>query len=322
MRTGALRSARRATPVSCARDGRRSVSGATTSSAATTTTTTTRTTRTSARREGRLLGSRAHFRLRARAEPEAETKTDEREESGGESERTLSSTLDDLGLSLGPIGLTVGESVQERDANGYAISPLDVGEIDQQDQGYKDIPSIHSLTTEEWLEKYDLDNTVDLWLEDEYNAASRVPGGRAYGTGTGEARTYSDTKFSVKIEDPVSGKVLDVEVPEDRYILFQAEDAGLDIPWSCRMGCCTACAVKVNKGTVRQKQALGVSEELKREGYALMCVSYAESDLELELVEEDEIYDEQFGKWFEKYGTDPSQCERDDFALEFAEFDE
>ena len=88
------------------------------------------------------------------------------------------------------------------------------------------------------------------------------------------------------------------------------------------MGCCTACAVKVNKGVVRQKQALGVSEELKREGYALMCVSYAESDLELELVEEDEIYDEQFGKWFEKYGTDPSQCERDDFALEFAEFDE
>ena len=89
-----------------------------------------------------------------------------------------------------------------------------------------------------------------------------------------------------------------------------------------RMGCCTACAVKVKSGDLRQGQALGVSKELKREGYALMCVSYPESDVVLELVEEDEIYDEQFGKWFEKYGMDKALCERDDFALELADCDE
>ena len=153
--------------------------------------------------------------LRARAEPKGETETESADEQ--KKERTVASTLDDLGLSLGPIGLTVGESVKERPVpSDYDIAPLDVGEIDNDDKGYLNIESIHSLTTEEWLEKFDLDGTVDLWLEDEYNAASRVPGGRAYGTGTGEAKTASTTKYAVKIVDPLSGETLDVEVPDDR----------------------------------------------------------------------------------------------------------
>lgn len=42
-------------------------------------------------------------------------------------------------------------------------------------------------------------------------------------------------------------KEFEVQIPEDRYILWEAEDQGLELPHACRMGCCTACAVKVTE---------------------------------------------------------------------------
>ena len=72
-------------------------------------------------------------------------------------------------------------------------------------------------------------------------------------------------------------------------------------------------------------QSLGVSSELKAAGYALMCVGYPRSDLVLETVEEDEVYDLQFGRSFAEQAVDPSNresIERDDWALEIANMDE
>ena len=72
-------------------------------------------------------------------------------------------------------------------------------------------------------------------------------------------------------------------------------------------------------------QSLGVSAELKEAGYALMCVGYPRSDLVLETVEEDEVYDLQFGRNFAEQAVDPSNresIERDDWALEIANMDE
>lgn len=34
--------------------------------------------------------------------------------------------------------------------------------------------SIHSMRTEEWQEQYEADGYVDLWLEEEFNAGSRL----------------------------------------------------------------------------------------------------------------------------------------------------
>jgi len=232
-----------------------------------------------------------------------------KEQNGG----SATSTLDNMGLSLGPIGLTYAESTEQLEES--------LGSKDSEKA-----ESISRYTTEEWRKEFETDEgSVSLWLEDEYNAASRVPGGRAFGVGSGEGRSRAaEAVYKVGIFNKHTGDTLNVEVPDDRYILFEAEEQGLELPWACRMGCCTACAVRVKSGTLEQVQALGVSEELKRDGYALMCVSFPTSDVELELVEEDEVYDIQFGAAFAAQAMDPSAASiaRDDYALELADMDE
>ena len=91
-----------------------------------------------------------------------------------------------------------------------------------------------------------------------------------------------------------------VKVPEDRYILHSAENQGTDLPFSCRNGACTTCAVRVLSGEVHQPEAMGLSPKLREAGYALLCVSYPRSDLEVETQDEDEVYELQFGRYFGK----------------------
>ena len=102
----------------------------------------------------------------------------------------------------------------------------------------------------------------------------------------------------VKIRDRSTGKEYIVEVPEDQYILQTAEQQDARLPFLCRNGACTSCAVKVISGELHQPEAMGLSPKLKEQGYALLCVSYPRSDLEVETQEEDEVYEMQFGRYF------------------------
>lgn len=89
-----------------------------------------------------------------------------------------------------------------------------------------------------------------------------------------------------------------LNVPDDRYILHSAETQGYQLPFSCRNGACTTCAVRILSGKIEQPEAVGLSPELREKGYALLCVSYARSDLEVETQDEDEVYELQFGQYF------------------------
>lgn len=73
-----------------------------------------------------------------------------------------------------------------------------------------------------------------------------------------------------------------------------------------------------------QPEALGISQELRDMGYALMCVGFPTSDAVMETVSEDEIYDLQFGRYFAAQALDPTaeSIERDDYALSIANMDE
>jgi ferredoxin len=106
--------------------------------------------------------------------------------------------------------------------------------------------------------------------------------------------------YQIKIHDRQTDTHHQVNVPSDRYILHSAENQGLELPFSCRNGACTACAVRVKSGHLSQPEAMGLSPELQSQGYALLCVSYACSDLEVETQDEDEVYQLQFGRYFAK----------------------
>ncbi|BDA39546.1 2Fe-2S iron-sulfur cluster-binding protein [Candidatus Atelocyanobacterium thalassae] len=85
-----------------------------------------------------------------------------------------------------------------------------------------------------------------------------------------------------------------IEVSEDEKILESARKAGIEIPLSCEAGVCTTCTAFLLEGKVEQGEGMGLSPQLQKEGYALLCVSYPRSDLKLVTEKEDKVYDRQF----------------------------
>ncbi|MBD2020473.1 2Fe-2S iron-sulfur cluster binding domain-containing protein [Leptolyngbya sp. FACHB-36] len=108
------------------------------------------------------------------------------------------------------------------------------------------------------------------------------------------------TSYTVRIRDRRTNTLHTVQVPRDRYILQSAENQGANLPFACRNGACTSCAVRILSGDLYQPEAMGLSPKLQQQGYALLCVSYPRSDLEVETQDEDEVYELQFGRYFGK----------------------
>ena len=109
--------------------------------------------------------------------------------------------------------------------------------------------------------------------------------------------------FKVTIRNKETGKIYQENISDQDYILKEFEKKGLRLPFSCRNGCCTSCAVKIVSGKLEQPEAMGVSQDLKDKGYALLCVAKVIEDIEVETTYYDEVYDLQFGKYFGKGKT-------------------
>lgn len=93
--------------------------------------------------------------------------------------------------------------------------------------------------------------------------------------------------FKVTLETPEGTEAF--ECPDDMYILDQAEEEDLDLPYSCRAGSCSSCAGQVISGTLDQSDQAFLDDDQMADGYCLLCVSYPTSDVTIKTHCEEEL---------------------------------
>lgn len=74
------------------------------------------------------------------------------------------------------------------------------------------------------------------------------------------------------------GEEFKLTVEPNKTILETALDQGIDLPYSCQSGLCTACRGKALSGKVKLDEEEGLSQSERDEGYVLTCVGHPMTD--------------------------------------------
>jgi ring-1,2-phenylacetyl-CoA epoxidase subunit PaaE len=93
-----------------------------------------------------------------------------------------------------------------------------------------------------------------------------------------EASPSTSDKKARVVTIRYDGNEYKISVEHNRTILETALDQGIDLPYSCQSGLCTACRGKALSGQVKLDEEEGLSKSERAEGYVLTCVGHPLTD--------------------------------------------